>query len=66
MISNAKSITCDESHQKIIENGTMDIDWKDIRKVADSGVYKGTIGENVKSVLRDFGKKHILVGFNVT
>lgn len=33
--------------------------------VADSGAYIGIISENVKSVLQDFEKKHILVGFDV-
>ena len=34
-------------------------------EIADSRIYIGIIGENVKPVLQDFKKKHSSVGFDV-
>ena len=38
---------------------------KSNHETAARGVHKGIIGENVKLVLQDFLKKHIIVGFDV-
>ena len=38
---------------------------KSNHETAARGVHKGIIGENVKPVLQDFEKKHIIVGLDV-